>query len=223
MSRSPARRSLAAAGAVALAAALAGPAMAHVQIAPTVVAPNDPVKFTVLVPGERDTETTKVDMKMPSGLLPFSYEQTPGWKRQLVKASNGEVEQIVWTGRLARDGFVEFSFLAGTPPHPGELAFKALQTYSDGTVVRWIGAPESEHPAPVTRIVAGATRENAGGEGQKASGASSTVTPVAAKSSSASVGADWTARALGIASLAAICGLGFVSVRQRRRDRGGRP
>jgi hypothetical protein len=35
--------------------------------------------------------------------------------------------------------------------------FKAVQTYGDGTVVRWIedqpkGAPEPEHPAPVLTL-----------------------------------------------------------------------
>jgi len=206
------------AGAAALAIGAGPPAAdAHVQIAPTVVAPNDPVKFTVLVPGERESETTKVDVKMPAELLPFSYEETPGWKRTLVKASNGGVDQIVWTGRLPRDGFVEFSFLAGTPPHTGEMAFKALQTYSDGTVVRWIGNPESEYPAPVVHVVAGATRENAGGEGHNPTAAtsSSRSTP-SAKSGST----DWAARIVAIVAIAAICVLAIEMRRlQRARER----
>jgi uncharacterized protein len=35
-----------------------------------------------------------------------------------------------------------------------ELAFKALQTYDNGEVVRWIGAPETEHPAPQVTVTA---------------------------------------------------------------------
>ncbi len=163
-------------------AALAGfapAASAQIQVTPAVVAPDDPVKFTVLVPGEKTAQTTKVDLKMPAQLLPFSYEDPPGWKRTLVKASNGGVDQIVWTGRLARDGFVEFSFLAGTPEKPGKLVWKALQTYSDGSIVRWIGSPSSNQPAPVTQVVKGAPRQNAGGEGAPSTSAASAPAPTA--------------------------------------------
>jgi uncharacterized protein YcnI len=147
------------------AVSLPAAAAAHIQVTPGLVAPNDPVKFTVTVPGESDAETTKVELKMPSNLLPFSYAETPGWKRKLVTASNGAVDRVVWTGRIPKDGFVEFSFLAGTPEKPGELVFKALQTYSDGKVVRWIGGPKSNEPAPVVQVQKGAPRQNAGGEG----------------------------------------------------------
>ena len=163
------------------AALLAAPAAAsaHIQVNPKVVAPNDAVKFTVLVPGERSDQTVKVDLKLPSGLLPFSYEDTPGWTRQLVKASNGGVDRIVWSGRLPRDGFAEFSFLAGTPEQPGELQFKALQTYSGGTVVRWIGAPSSDNPAPVVKVEKGAAAQNAGGESSTTVGTAAPVVTAA--------------------------------------------
>ena len=206
------------ASAAALATTAPSTAAAHVQIAPTIVAPDDPVKFTVLVPGERESETTKVAVKMPAGLLPFSYEATPGWRRGLVKAPNGSVEQIVWTGRLARDGFVEFSFLAGTPPHLGDLSFKAVQTYSDGTVVRWIEAPDTEHPAPVAHIVAGAPRQNAGGEG-KQTGAPPDGTETSSGRTPAAAGTtDWTARITGFLALIASCVLAYTFVHRRRSD-----
>jgi uncharacterized protein YcnI len=165
--------------ALAAAAWFPAAAQAHIQVTPAAVAPNDPVKFTVLVPGERDSDTVKVELQMPSGLLPFSYEDTPGWKRSLVKAANGSVERVVWTGSTPGDGFTEFSFLAGTPENPGELAFKALQTYADGTVVRWIGAPDSDNPAAVVRVEQDAPRQNAGGEAGESGGSppAATATP----------------------------------------------
>src|SRR5262245_17768334 len=106
-------------------ALLTGEASAPIQVSPAAAAPNDAVRFTMLVPGERDAQTTKITMKMPAGLLPFSWEDTPGWTRKLVTASNGAVDQVIWTGRLPKDGFVEFSFLAGTPSRAGELVWKA--------------------------------------------------------------------------------------------------
>jgi uncharacterized protein HemX len=34
------------------------------------------------------------------------------------------------------------------------LTFKALQTYSNGEVVRWIGSPSSSEPAPTVTVTA---------------------------------------------------------------------
>ena len=34
--------------------------------------------------------------------------------------------------------------------------FKAIQTYSNGDVVRWIGAADSDHPAPHVAVTAAA-------------------------------------------------------------------
>src|SRR5262249_25848156 len=53
-----------------------------------------------------------------------------------------------------------FTLRAGPLPKVNELVFKVVQTYSDGTVVRWIettpeGGPEPDHPAPVLKVVAG--------------------------------------------------------------------
>ena len=167
----------------AFAPAVAG---AHIQVTPSLVATDDPVKFTVVVPGEQEDSTTVVDLKMPAGLLPFSYEETPGWTRKLVMASNGAVDRVVWTGKLPKDGFVEFSFLAGTPEKAGELVFKALQTYADGSVVRWIGEPKSDHPAPVVEVQKDAPRQNAGGE-SGSEGASRPATAVATATPAATV------------------------------------
>jgi uncharacterized protein len=35
------------------------------------------------------------------------------------------------------------------------LTFKALQTYSNGDVVRWIGAPDADEPAPRVQLTGG--------------------------------------------------------------------
>jgi MYXO-CTERM domain-containing protein len=201
-----------------------GDASAHVQVSPAVVAPDDAVKFTVLVPGERDARTTRVALKMPAGLLPFSWADTPGWQRKLVATPDGGVDQVVWTGRLPSDGFAEFSFLAGTPERAGQLVWKALQTYSDGTVVSWIGSAQSNDPAPVTRVVKGSPVQNAGGDSgappgavvasTPAGGPVATATPLAPVVSSDPASPDWVARGLAAAALLA---LGAISLQRRRR------
>ena len=47
------------------------------------------------------------------------------------------------------------------PGQPGQVQFKVIQTYADGTVARWIadwpaGAPEPEMPGPVLKLEPGA-------------------------------------------------------------------
>jgi uncharacterized protein YcnI len=205
--------------AVALVAAGAFPAaaQAHIQVTPAAVAPGDAAKFTVLVPGERDSGTVKVELQMPRELLPFSYEDPAGWKRSLVKAGNGSVERVVWTGRAPSDGFTEFSFLAGTPDTPGALRFKALQTYADGTVVRWIGAPDSDNPAAVVKVDASARKQNAGGESGEAEAGAPAATATAAPRAAATGrgGSDTLAILLGAAGL--VLGLIALTVALRRR------
>jgi len=207
----------------ALLLATAGPAAAHIQVTPGIAAPDDPVRFTVLVPGESDKETVKVQLKVPKDVLPFSFGRTPGWKRTLVEAPNGAVDRIVWTGRMAKDDFAEFSFLAGTPAQPTTLVWKALQTYSDGTIVRWIGAPGSEQPAPVTRVVAGAPPQNAGGEGTATKPGGTTTTQTAgATAGSSDDGIDWVARGLALAGVFAGLAAIVLALGSGKKTRKGR-
>jgi diadenosine tetraphosphatase ApaH/serine/threonine PP2A family protein phosphatase len=69
--------------------------------------------------------------------------------RQVTEA----VAKVVWTGgKIAPGQFEEFDVAMGPlPEDTDQLVFKALRTYDDGEVVRWIdtaaaGAPEPEHP-----------------------------------------------------------------------------
>jgi uncharacterized protein YcnI len=161
----PTRLSLVAA--VAAACFLGGgpAALAHVQVQPTAVAPTDSVMFTVIVPGETGEPTTKVELQLPPNLLPFAFEDPPGWKRKIVPGDDPlSLGNVVWTGHLAPDGFAQFRFLAGTPEEEGELVWKTIQTYADGTVVRWVGGPDAEEPAAITQVTEDAPRQNAGGE-----------------------------------------------------------
>lgn len=141
----------------------ASTAVAHVQVKPTEVAPDDSVKFEVLVPGETSAKTVEVELAVPKDVIPFSFGETPGWKRDLRENTDGSIRSIVWTGEAPSDGFVEFSFLASTPAQPTTLQWKSIQTYSDGNIVRWIGSPESEYPASRTVVTTSAEPQSAGG------------------------------------------------------------
>jgi uncharacterized protein YcnI len=224
-------------------------AHAHVQVLPAVVAPLDAVRFTIIVPGESNARTTRVELQLPPDLLPFAWEDVPGWKRRIVPGNDpASVGNVIWTGRLATDGFVEFSFLAGTPQSPGEISWKAIQTYDDGTVVRWVGPPGSEEPAAVTLVSEDAPRQDAGGE---TGGGGTETTPTettetaptepetaptetettaaeepaaeehgeAVASTSTEEGDDWIARGLAlIAVVTAFAAIAFVLLARRPRS-----
>ena len=127
-----------AAGLVAL-AVTAAPAAAHIQVRPTLVAPGDPVLFQLIVPNEKDAHTVEVTLQVPKDVLPFSFEEPAGWKRTNQLAADQSIETVTWKGKLEQDGFAQFSFLASTPDTEGDITWKAIQKYDDGSTVRWIG------------------------------------------------------------------------------------
>ena len=208
-------RLLIATAAVALLSAPA--AVAHVQVGPSEAAPDDAVRFEVLVPNEDDEDTVEVALQVPPGVLPFSYEETPGWKRTVERAGNGSVGVIRWEGALEPEGFVRFSFLAATPPEPGVIAWKALQTYAGGEVVRWIGDAESEYPAAFTEVSAAAAKANAGGESGDAAPASEPERAPAPAVVAAEDGSGRDGLTLGLAIGALALGLVAVGLSVRRR------
>jgi uncharacterized protein YcnI len=127
------------------------------------------------VPTERDNaSTTKVEVQFPPGFLFASAEPVPGWDAKIVKRKldkpveqfgeqmSEEVGQVSFTakGKAAGIGpgeFQDFGLSLSVPDKAGSmLTFKAVQTYSSGEVVRWIGPPDSEQPAPQVKLAAAA-------------------------------------------------------------------
>lgn len=147
------------------AAALALPAVAHahVTVNPRAVQADSFQLLGVRVPNERDdSSTVKVELRLPRGFAHVAYEPQPGWRVRLVKRG-GEVAKVVFRGSrrglgAIRPGqFREFRLSTLVPGRAGDvLTFPALQTYGDGEVVRWTGAPGSDRPAPRVTLTAAA-------------------------------------------------------------------
>ena len=150
--------------------ALAAPAIAHahVTLQPSEAPAGGFARLDVRVPNERDdASTTKVEVKFPSGFAYVSTEPVPGWTAKVTKSRSAEqVSTITWTGtgpqgRINPGEFQDFGISVGLPDEPGKsLTFKALQTYSSGEVVRWIGAPETDEPAPQVKLTAASGEEH---------------------------------------------------------------
>ena len=159
-------------GAVVAALALAPAAAAHVTLQPPEAPAGGFTRLDVRVPNERDNAgTTKVVVQMPPGFLSVSTEPVPGWNAELtmrqldepVEQFGEEVTEEVGRITFTADGeasaikpgqFQDFGLSLAVPEgRPGSmLTFKALQTYSNDEVVRWIGPPDSEEPAPQVEL-----------------------------------------------------------------------
>jgi uncharacterized protein len=169
--------------------ALAAPAGAgaHVTLQPSEAAAEDFVVLDVRVPNERDDAATrKVDVRFPPGFAFASYQPVPGWsvrvqteKLDKPLTSHGEeiteqIGQMTWTADSGKAAiqpgqFLDFPVSVQIPGEAGEaLTFKALQTYDNGEVVRWIGAPDSEEPAPQVMVTEGEAHRAAAEDGGEA-------------------------------------------------------
>jgi uncharacterized protein YcnI len=170
------KRSMFAGLVVAIVCASAAPAFAHVTIDPEQAPKGSDAVLSFNVPNEMDNaNTTQLVVVFPTDhpIADASVEAIPGWTARVDKASsttpistdsgtvNERVSQITWSGGTIPPGqFQQFRVAMGLPDNADSLTFKALQTYSNGQVVRWIetsapGGQEPEHPAPVLKLTSG--------------------------------------------------------------------
>jgi len=215
-----ARRFAAVAGLSATAVVLfAGPVSAHVTVhSDDAVRGASDAAVMFRTPNEEDhAATVKLQVFFPTDdpLLDVLVEPHAGWHFTTrtsnlatpVTTDDGKitsaVSEVTWTADSTRDGLQpgeadDFVVTAGQMPDSSSATFRALQTYSNGDVVKWIesqapGADEPEHPAPVLQLAKASGNESADNDE-----AMPGMVMTAAKSSSSS---DGLGRGLAIAAL----------------------
>jgi periplasmic copper chaperone A len=209
---------------VALVLALAPVAGAHVTLQPSEAPAGGFTRLDVRVPTERDdASTTKVEVQFPPGFLSVSSEPVPGWNAELSmrrldqpveqfgEQVNEEVGSITFSGGEIGPGeFQDFGLSVAVPEgRPGSmLTFKAVQTYSSGEVVRWIGPPDSDEPAPQVELTA--AEEEAG----SAPAAQQPAAPAASEEDDDGNGLAIAALIVGAAGL--VAGLAALLMGRRR-------
>ncbi|MFI7601673.1 YcnI family protein [Actinoplanes sp. NPDC049681] len=232
------KRSAVVGGAVAaLTLALAVPAAAHVTVNANTAVQGGYTKVTFRVPNESDAaSTTKVEVNLPAD-TPFasvSLKPVAGWTMNAEKAKLAQplqahgtaiteaVSKITWTATgdaaIKPGQFQEFDVSLGPLPKVDQVVFKALQTYSDGSVVRWIDEPttdgtEPDKPAPVLKLTAAAA-------GAPAAATGPTVTSATAGDSKGDGNGTWAGIVgivLGLAGLV----LGLLAYRRASGTAGG--
>ncbi|MEU5094864.1 YcnI family protein [Streptomyces sp. NPDC020996] len=240
---------LAAAGALAASAVvvLSSPAFAHVSVQPEgTAAKGGYAVVDFKVPNERDdASTTKLEVSFPADhpLASVMPQPMDGWRVEVTRAKlakpvelEGEkiteaVTKVTWTadGKGIQPGyFQKFPLSVGAlPKDTDELVFKAIQTYDNKEVVRWIevqqdGQAEPENPAPVLTLSDASAdgHSHSSGSGSEASSAKTgnTAADTSASASASADSSDTTARVLGVVGIAVgALGVAYGVLAGRRR------
>ncbi|QNE76137.1 DUF1775 domain-containing protein [Streptomyces finlayi] len=226
---------------------LAGPAAAHVSVQPQgEAAKGGYATINFKVPNERDDASTiKIEVNFPTEhpLSSVSPQAVPGWKIKVDKAKldkpldvHGKkiteaVSKVTWTSdgsEIAPGYFQQFPLSVGQlPEDTDQMVFKALQTYDNKEVVRWIEEPtadgeEPESPAPVLKLTAAAAdAHGAAASDDKSAHATDDKSTEDTKASDATASADTsdsTARILGVVGIVVgVAGVAFGVLAGRRR------
>ncbi|MGD6744390.1 YcnI family protein [Streptomyces sp. BH106] len=240
------RAALVGAAAVSSVVLVSAPAFAHVSVQPEgEAAKGDYAVVDFKVPNERDdAATTKVEVNFPTEhpLASVMPEPVPGWKADVTKKKldkpmemHGEkiteaVSKVTWTATgSGKDKGVQPGYFQKFPVSIGQLptdsdqlVFKAIQTYDNKEVVRWIepqqkGQEEPENPAPTLELSA-ASDDGHGASGASDDSAKKETAAASSDTSSDSSGSDTTARALGIVGIVVgAAGVAFGVMAGRRR------
>jgi uncharacterized protein YcnI len=236
-----ARHRIATVGAVTLAAmAVAASASAHVTVNPTSLPQGSTAELTFKVPNEESAaNTVELQLQIPTQypIAQVLAKPVPGWTitehtvtlAKPLTTDDGTftsaVDEIDWTGGSIPPGEYQ-DFQISVDPLPsdtGQLVFKAVQTYSNGDVVRWIDLssasnPDPEHPAPVLAL----TPASASGSGTAPVHAVAPVGPAAPVSSASQSSSSSSSNVLSIVGLVlgaigAACGVGALLIVRKSR------
>jgi uncharacterized protein YcnI len=152
-------------------------------------APGGYGKITFRVPNESDTAGTvvlRIQIPQEAAMTSLRTQPVPGWTvtrttsdlEEPLEFRGEEIRSYVSVvefragagGGIAPGEFQEFALSGGPFPEVGELAFPAVQVYSDGSESAWIeptaeGQDEPERPAPVLTLAADAGAGASAGSG----------------------------------------------------------
>ena len=239
MTRAPAGRHVGRtmAMAIVLVVGVSATAVAHVEVegAPTSQAAARG-EVVITVPNESaDADTTSVAVKLPDNVLQAEFPDVAGWRATGQTAPLGSplqiggqvvttrVATVTWTGGRIRPGR-SAQFRLRVRVREGStrrgLAFPTVQRYSDGTVVRWIGAPDSENPAGVLRSAVPVVSASAAPTPSTPTGATTSGSTTSATVTAAAPGGGTSGLAIGLIIAAVVVALGsgaYVATKRRKQ------
>ena len=139
-------------------------AFAHVSVRPRESKPGAEERYTVRVPTEGAVATTHVVLEIASNVNVIEVLPADGATFETAK-QGARITSITWKKQIPPKAAAEFTFVARNPGS-GDIAWKAHQHFSDGTVADWVGPAGDKRPASVTKLTAqvGAAVQPTGGD-----------------------------------------------------------
>jgi uncharacterized protein YcnI len=146
-------------------------ASAHVSFHPNAIPQGAFVTTDLRVPNEEDSaNVTSIRVKLPDGVLDAEGAPPAGWSfsaktkklAKPIRTDDGTVTSTVTEvdftgGRIKPGEFQNFPIAIGLPDSARQgqvVGFPTLQGYSNGDIVRWIGSPSDDKPAPTIDVTA---------------------------------------------------------------------
>ncbi|WP_435585950.1 DUF1775 domain-containing protein [Micromonospora aurantiaca (nom. illeg.)] len=140
-----------------------------ITTSPGEVRQGDAIELAVLVPEDRaGSRTSRIELRMPANapigeVYPLSV---PDWAPSITTRTldqpvqgihapelNQVTDAVTWIRVPGTTGPARLSLGMGPMPATDLLTFSVIQTYADGTVVRWTDPPGGAHPAPTVNLL----------------------------------------------------------------------
>lgn len=112
-------------------------------------------RYCIRVPSEKSVPTIGLEVEFPANLEVSAIEVPTGWRGTARKDRQGRIVSASWEGgSILPKQSLEFGVLARNPETPTVLIWKAIQKYQDSSEVHWVGPPQAQFPAAMTRVQA---------------------------------------------------------------------
>ena len=134
-------------------------ALAHVTVWPRESPAGGYEKYIVRVPTEGKIPTASLELQVPEGVTVVSMAASNDYSYEL-KRTGARTTGIVWSRPIKPGEFAEFAFMARNPKEGAQIAWKAVQRFSDGSAVEWVEPAGGSHPASITKLTAASAHDH---------------------------------------------------------------
>lgn len=109
-------------------------------------------ELVLRVPLEREAANDLVEVLVPGGFVVDACAGAPGWTCEQAATEDGDTVVTLERQPEGAGDTERFALTLTAPDTEGMYAFPTIQTYDDGVEASWIGAPDSDQPAPRLQV-----------------------------------------------------------------------
>lgn len=109
-------------------------------------------ELVLRVPLEREAANDRVEVLVPGAFVVDACAAAPGWTCEQAATDDGDTVVTLARQPEGAGDTERFTLTLTAPATEGVYAFPTIQTYDDGVESSWIGAPDSDRPAPRLQV-----------------------------------------------------------------------